>query len=58
MKGHSHKRRVVEKKDVLVYVPLLSTIECLLDDSGVMAEVTPLVFTSCQRSCEIVMYTH
>lgn len=36
---HGRKRRLVEKEHVMVYVPLLNTLERLLCDDGILAEV-------------------
>ena len=41
--GRGSKRRLVEKDEGFVYVPLLKTLETLLMDDGVMAEVCALL---------------
>ena len=38
-KGRGHKRRCVVKKDSLVYIPLLHTLQSLLSNKGILAEV-------------------
>ena len=40
--GHGRKRRLIEKQDVMVYVPILKTLEVLLNDEGILAEVRHL----------------
>lgn len=39
-KGHGRKRRLVEKEDTLVYVPILKTLQVILNDDGILAEVS------------------
>ena len=38
-KGRGLKRRCVVKKDSLVYIPLLSTLQSLLRNNAILAEV-------------------
>lgn len=52
--GRGSKRRLVEKEEGFVYIPILQTLETLLDDEGIMAEVSTdrlyqlvIVFLSC-----------
>lgn len=42
-RGHGRRHRLVELTDILVYVPLLKTIETLLKDEGIYTEVCHLI---------------
>ena len=37
--GCGHKRRVAEVEDTMVYIPILKTIQCLLNNASLVAEV-------------------
>ena len=45
--GYGSKRRLVEKEEIMVYVPILKTLEVLLNDSAILAEVRFLHIYSC-----------
>ena len=38
--GHGTKRCLVEKVESFVYVPILETLQVLLNDEGIMAEAS------------------
>ena len=38
-KGTGHKRRLVETEDAMMYIPLLETLELLLQNETILAEV-------------------
>lgn len=39
LKGHGRKRRLVQKEEQLVYVPLLDTLQMLLKNDEILGEV-------------------
>jgi hypothetical protein len=39
MKGHGRKRRLVEEEQCMVYIPLLESLEALLQNDAILAEV-------------------
>ena len=39
LEGSGAKRRMVEKKDCMYYIPILETLQTLLDNEDVLAEV-------------------
>ena len=48
--GRGSKRRLIKKEECFAYVPLLKTLEILLKDDGIMAEVQVDV---CDTNCMI-----
>ena len=39
LKGHGRRRRLIEKEEELVYVPLLGTLQTLLKNNEILGEV-------------------
>lgn len=52
--GCGHKRRVAEVEDTMVYIPILDTIQHLLNNDALIAEVK---WTICPVGCYKVINT-
>lgn len=51
-KGIGAKRRRVEEQEKMVYIPLLDTLEAVLQNRNVIAEVRTIILDRCQQHRE------
>ena len=55
--GGGHKRRIAEVEDTMVYIPILDTIQHLLNNDALVAEVKWTVLVICPVGCYKVINT-